>query len=132
RLHAYLTGRIAGRAPGLAALGAVAGAHHERLDGSGYHRGATARELGPAERLLAAADAYHALTEARPHRPARPADAAAEVLGGEVAAGRIDPDAAEAVLAAAGQPRARPPRPTPAGLSEREVEVLGHLARGLS
>jgi HD-GYP domain-containing protein (c-di-GMP phosphodiesterase class II) len=132
RLHPYYTERIVMRVPALAPHGAVAGAHHERLDGSGYPRGSTARDLGPAERLLAAADVYHALTERRPHRPARaPAEAAAS-LGAEVAEGRIDADAAQAVLAAAGQRRERPVAPAPAGLSEREVQVLGHLARGRS
>ena len=38
RLHAYHTERLLSRSPFLAALGSVAGCHHERLDGSGYHR----------------------------------------------------------------------------------------------
>ena len=130
RLHPYYTERIVVRVSALAALGAVAGAHHERLDGSGYPRGSTGRHLGRAERLLAAADVYHALTQRRPHRPARAPAEAAAALGDEVAEGRIDADAAEAVLAAAGQRRERAAPPAPAGLSERELQVLGHLARG--
>jgi len=47
-----------------------------------------------------------------------------------VEAGRLPPEAVHAVLQAAGQPR-RPPR-RPAGLSARECEVLGLLARGLA
>ena len=48
RLHGYYTERILARAPALAPLGATAGLHHERLDGSGYHRGAAAAALpGP-------------------------------------------------------------------------------------
>ena len=80
RLHPYLTERILARCPSLVALGRLAGLHHERLDGSGYFRAASATQLSPAARLLAAADVYHALTEPRPHRPARTPEQAAQVL----------------------------------------------------
>jgi DNA-binding NarL/FixJ family response regulator len=107
----------------------VASAHHERIDGSGYHRGAAGASLTPPARLLAAADAYHAMTEPRPHRRPMPASVAAEALGREADAGRLDTDAVTAVLEAAGQ---RVPRfARPAGLTEREAEVVGLLARGL-
>ena len=132
RLHSYYTERILARAPALAPLGATAGLHHERLDGSGYHRGGAAAALPRAARLLAVADAYQAMTQPRPHRPARSPDEAAAEIGAEVAAGRLDPTAAGAVLHAAGQRGALPRRPWPAGLSEREVEVLRLLCRGLS
>jgi DNA-binding NarL/FixJ family response regulator len=56
--------------------------------------------------------------------------AAADELCREAEAGRLPPEAVHAVLKAAGQPR-RPAR-RPAGLSERECEVLGLLARGLA
>jgi HD-GYP domain-containing protein (c-di-GMP phosphodiesterase class II) len=129
RLHAYYSDRVLARSPFLAALAPVASFHHERLDGSGYHRGTAAAELTPPARLLAAADAYHAMTEPRPHRPARSPGEAAEALGREAAAGRLDRDAVAAVLEAAGQ---RVPRlERPAGLTEREVEVVVLLARGL-
>jgi HD-GYP domain-containing protein (c-di-GMP phosphodiesterase class II) len=129
RLHAYYSERILSRSPFLAALAPVAGHHHERLDGSGYHRGTAAAELTPPARLLAAADAFHAMTEPRPHRqPLSPAQAA-DTLTREARAGRLDPDAVTAVLEAAGQ---RVPRiERPAGLTEREAEVIGLLARGL-
>jgi HD-GYP domain-containing protein (c-di-GMP phosphodiesterase class II) len=131
RLHPYLTERVLARPEGLAALGRLAASHHERLDGSGYHRCASADMLGAAARLLAAADAYHAMTEPRPHRAALTASAAAAALRGEVRAGRIDGDAAQAVLAAAGHaPRRRAERV--AGLTSRELEVLRLLAGGLS
>jgi DNA-binding NarL/FixJ family response regulator len=88
-----------------------------------------ALELGVPARLLAAADAYHAMTEPRPHREALPPARAAATLREEVAAGRLDADAVSAVLEAAGQPAPRLERP--AGLTEREAEVLALLARGL-
>jgi DNA-binding CsgD family transcriptional regulator len=129
RLHAYHSERVLARSPFLAALAPVASFHHERLDGSGYHRGTAAAEIAPPARLLAAADAYHAMTEPRPHRAARSPGQAAEALGREAGAGRLDPDAVAAVLEAAGQ---RVPRiGRPAGLTEREAEVVALLARGL-
>jgi len=129
RLHAYHSERVLARSPFLAGLAPVAGLHHERLDGSGYHRGAAAAALTRPARLLAAADAYHAMTEPRPHRPALPPERAAEALGQQAHAGRLDAEAVTAVLQGAGQ---RVPRiKRPAGLSEREAEVVGLLARGL-
>ena len=70
RLHPYYTERMLARPEALAGLGAIAACHHERLDGSGYHRSLPGSALSPAARILAAADAYHAMTEARPHREA--------------------------------------------------------------
>jgi len=130
RLHSYQTGRVLGRAPFLARLCALASLHHERLDGSGYFRGSTAAQLPPAARVLAAADAYHAMREPRPHRPALGADAAAGQLDADVRAGRLDRDAVDAVLAAAGHRVARRKRYT-GGLTPREIEVLRLLARGV-
>ena len=133
RLHAYQTERALARSAGLAALGTIAAAHHERLDGSGYHRGAQAAQLGLPARLLAAADSYQAMTEARPHRPALPPAQAAAELQAQVQAGLLDGDCAAAVLAAAGQAvPAQGRRRTPGDLSPREVEVLCLLARGQS
>jgi HD-GYP domain-containing protein (c-di-GMP phosphodiesterase class II) len=129
RLHAYHTERALSRSAFLSALAPVAGAHHERLDGSGYHRGVAGAELALPARLLAAADACHALTEPRPHRDALAPERAAEMLASEANAGRLDPDAVAAVVEAAGQ---RVPRlERPAGLTDREAEVVGLLARGL-
>jgi HD-GYP domain-containing protein (c-di-GMP phosphodiesterase class II) len=129
RLHPYHTERVLSRSPFLSALAPVAGAHHERLDGSGYHRGAAGADLALPARLLAAADAFHAMTEPRPYREPLAPDAAAETLADEAGAGRLDPNAVAAVVEAAGQRAPRLERP--AGLTEREVEVVGLLARGL-
>lgn len=132
RMHPYYTERILARPAALARLGALASLHHERLDGSGYHRGLPAAMLPPAARILAAADVYQALTEPRPHRPAFNAEAAADEIKREVRAGRLDGEAVNCVLAAAGH-RVRSARPEQVGgLSEREIEVLRLLARGQS
>jgi HD-GYP domain-containing protein (c-di-GMP phosphodiesterase class II) len=129
RLHAYHSERVLCRSPFLAALLPVATFHHERLDGSGYHRGATAAALTPAARLLAAADVYHAMTEPRPHRGALTPERAAELLSQEAHAGRLDADSVAAVLEAAGHRSPHVARP--AGLTQREAEVVALLARGL-
>src|SRR5438552_19001283 len=81
----------------------LAARHHERLDGSGYPRGLTAPSLTPSDRLLAAADVYHAMTEPRPYRPPMGAAEASAQLQAEVRYGRLDGEAVNAVLAAAGQ-----------------------------
>jgi HD-GYP domain-containing protein (c-di-GMP phosphodiesterase class II) len=129
RLHPYQTERVISRSPFLSALAPVAGAHHERLDGSGYHRGSSAAELGLPARLLAAADAFHARCQPRPHRAPVAPSRAADDLGSEASAGRLDPDAVTAVVEAAGEHAPRLERP--AGLTEREAEVLAMVARGL-
>jgi HD-GYP domain-containing protein (c-di-GMP phosphodiesterase class II) len=131
RLHAYLTDRMLAASPHLATLGATAAQHHERLDGSGYPRGLRAESLGQPGRLLAAADAYHAKLEPRPHRNAYRTDEAAGWLRDEARAGRLDPEAVDGVLRAAGHP-VRRRRAYPSGLTGREVEVLRLLARGLT
>jgi HD-GYP domain-containing protein (c-di-GMP phosphodiesterase class II) len=129
RLHPYQTERVLDHSPALSTVTRVAGGHHERLDGSGYHRGATAVTLSLPARLLAAADAYHAMTQPRPHRAAFLPAQAAELLVEQGRSGLFDAEAATAVLYAAGQHTPRIERP--AGLTEREAEVVGLLARGL-
>jgi HD-GYP domain-containing protein (c-di-GMP phosphodiesterase class II) len=131
RLHPYLTGRMLAFSPALAGLREVAIQHSERLDGSGYPRGLAGNAMTPAGKLLAAADAYHAMKEPRPFRPALSADAAADELRAGVRGGLFAADAAEAVLQAAGHPVKRR-RQLPAGLTARELEVLRLLVRGLS
>ena len=131
RLYPYLTGRVLSRVRGLEAETAIAEAHRERIDGSGYPRGLRGAALPMTQRVLAAADSYHTSLELRPHREALDAAAAARKLRGEVTAGRLDGAAVEAVLAAAGHRDPHSRRTTaPAGLTPREVEVLGLIARG--
>ena len=124
RLHPYFTERAFAHSPALAPVGALAGAHHERLDGSGYHRKTLAPGLETAARILAAADCYQAMREPRPHRPALDAETAEAQLLREAEEERLCPEAVDAVLAAAGHRVARRPRELPAGLTERELEVL--------
>ncbi len=131
RLYPYLTGRVLNRVRGLERVTAVAEAHRERLDGSGYPRGLKGSALPIAQRILAAADSYQGSLEHRPHRPALVGEAAATRLRGEADAGRLDPTAVDAVLWVAGH---RSGRRTsgPSGLTAREVEVLGLLSQGFA
>jgi HD-GYP domain-containing protein (c-di-GMP phosphodiesterase class II)/DNA-binding CsgD family transcriptional regulator len=132
RLHPYQSERILASSAELARLGPLVGRHHERLDGTGYHRGSGADDLSAPARVLAAADRYRTLIEDRPHRPALAPEQAGQRLLDESSRGALDADAVHAVLAAAGHTVPAPRRSRPDGLSDREVEVLGLLARGCS
>jgi HD-GYP domain-containing protein (c-di-GMP phosphodiesterase class II) len=132
RLHPHFTERAFAQSRELAPIGLLAGSHHERLDGSGYHRGTRAAGLDRPARILAAADCYGAMREARAHRPALAAPAAEAELLQEAVAGRLDPEAVDAVLAVAGHRVPRRPRELPSGLTRRELEVLLVLVRGKS
>jgi HD-GYP domain-containing protein (c-di-GMP phosphodiesterase class II)/DNA-binding CsgD family transcriptional regulator len=129
RLHAYYTERILERCRPLASIVEPASSHHERVDGSGYHRSLPAEALSREDRILAAADVLAALTADRPHRRAYGDDDAARTLEAD---SKLDADAVACVLAAAGRRAAPPPPRWPADLTNREVEVLRLIARGRS
>lgn len=133
RLHAYHSQRVLTVAEPLRKFGELAGMHHERLDGSGYHGGLPAAALPLSARILAVAEAYQSMVEERPWRPAKTRDEAARQLTEEVRAGRLDRRASEAVLDVAGHRTSRRQgRSWPAGLTDREVDVLRMVARALS
>lgn len=132
RSHVSVSETVVARSSLLAVYANAVGAHHERLDGSGYPRQTTGKSSSRVALTLAAADVFHALSEDRPHRPKRSLDEAASVVREEVRAGRLDGSAADAVCSVAGARPARLKGELPLGLSEREVEVLALLARGLS
>jgi response regulator RpfG family c-di-GMP phosphodiesterase/DNA-binding CsgD family transcriptional regulator len=132
RMHSYWTERVLSQSPLLREAAQLASAAHERLDGTGYHRAMPSPMLGKAARILAAADAYHAMREPRPYRPARTAGEAIELLRADISAGRLDRDAVHAVLDAAGLDAPRSRATWPCGLTDREVTVLRLVARGQS
>ncbi len=129
RMHPYYADRMLARPAPLARVGAIASLTHERGDGSGYPRGLTATAIPATARLLAAACGFQAMTEPRAHRPALAPTQAVSELRADVRAGRLDAEAVDAVLAAAGQARGKR-RSGPAGLTPREIEVLILIARG--
>ena len=92
RQHPLLAEQILGRVSTFVELAAVASAHHERLDGSGYPRGLAGDALSVPVRVLAVADVYEALTADRPYRPAYTPRDALELMRTDVPQ-RLDPDA---------------------------------------
>jgi DNA-binding CsgD family transcriptional regulator len=131
RLHVYYVERIFNRPEPLQKIGLLAATHHERVDGSGYHRGVGGTMLSMPARLLAAADAYFAMTQPRPYRGAMTESDAARELRRDADGGRLDHTATDAVLMASGHPGSPSRAGGPAGLTARESDVLGLLAQGL-
>ena len=88
-LHPKLSEDVLSRVEQLAQIASIAGAHHEKLDGSGYWRGAVAADLPPAARILAVADIDGALTASRPHRAPLCREAASAILAGQGKQGKL-------------------------------------------
>lgn len=132
RLHPYYSERILARSPALASLAPLAGMHHERLDGSGYHRGASGNDIPLGARVLAVVDTWDTRTHDRPHRSAEAPDAVARGLQRDATHGRLDPAIVDAACSVTGQPVPQRRRSWPAGLTDREVQVLQLAARGYS
>jgi HD-GYP domain-containing protein (c-di-GMP phosphodiesterase class II)/DNA-binding CsgD family transcriptional regulator len=147
-LHPTWGAELAGRIPGLQAVAAIIGLHHERADGSGYPYGLAGDRIPLASSIVAACDAYGAMTEHRPYREALSASQTLAELGS--ASGRqFHPDVVSALsLEVATRPltpfndpppSARSPRTAgsrggdadaPGSLSPRERDVLTLLASG--
>jgi HD-GYP domain-containing protein (c-di-GMP phosphodiesterase class II) len=76
REHAAFTETILGRIGAFAELATIAGAHHERLDGTGYPRGLQGDAISLETRIITTADIFDAITAERPYRGAIPLDQA--------------------------------------------------------
>jgi HD-GYP domain-containing protein (c-di-GMP phosphodiesterase class II)/DNA-binding CsgD family transcriptional regulator len=135
-LHPMLTEQMLRRSPALAALNPVACAHHEKCDGSGYHKRSHADGDALEACVLAATEVYVGLTAERADRPAFSADDAAAELRRLMSSGAVEPRAGRAVLVAAGHGEPRGPvgkrADNPGGLTRREVDVLRLAAKGLT
>lgn len=129
RLHTYYVERMFTHPEPLHRIGVLAASHHERMDGSGYHRGIGGALISLPARLLAAADVAAALGADRPHRPALRPDHVAAGLRQQARTGHLDPMAVDAILTAMGRPSAGS---RAAGPAAREAEILGLLALGHS
>jgi HD-GYP domain-containing protein (c-di-GMP phosphodiesterase class II) len=86
-------------------VGAIVRGSHERWDGGGYPDGLTGAEIPLEARIIAACDAYNAMTTTRPYRKAMDAAAAAAELQ-RCSGSQFDPAVVEALLAVAGTPAA--------------------------
>jgi len=132
-LHPMLTEQMLRRSPALAVLNGVASAHHEKCDGSGYHKRIRTDRADGGACILAAVEIYVGLTAERADRAAFSAQQAATELRRLVSQGVLDGRATEAVLEAAGHDKVAGGRgKNPGGLSTREIEVLQLAARGLT
>src|SRR6266545_4784121 len=133
RLHPYHAERIFARVPALDSVVPLVASHHERIDGRGYYRGLTGEQIPVGARVIAVADMFDELTHVTPDH---------EALEPELAMARLQDEAGrglwpEAVRALAQELGASPPAKKrsaaqPAGLTEREIEILRMLARGKS
>ncbi len=135
-LHTMLTEQMLRRSPSLAVLNPLACAHHEKADGSGYHKRLRTDTADGGAGLLAASDIFVAMTTERADRSALSGEDAAAELRRLALAGVLERAATDAVLKAAGHGEAasaasRRPQ-NPGGLSKREVEVLCLAAKGLT
>jgi len=102
KLHAEFTETILGRIDAFRELAAIAGAHHERLDGSGYPRGLAAEEIRIETRIITTADIFDAITAARPYRGAIPIPQALEMMRKTVGSA-LDPECFDALVRAVEQ-----------------------------
>jgi HD-GYP domain-containing protein (c-di-GMP phosphodiesterase class II) len=109
-LHTMLTEQLLRRSPALAALNPVAAAHHEKADGSGYHKGSRIDVMDRGAGLLGAVDIYVGLTTERADRPAFSEGQAGTELRRLASDGALDARAVDAVLAAAGHGGPTQPR----------------------
>jgi HD-GYP domain-containing protein (c-di-GMP phosphodiesterase class II) len=97
RLHTEIGAAALRDTPKLAFLAPIVRAHHERMDGQGYPDGLRGEEIPLESRVLAVADAFHAMTSARWYRRAMMPNDALAILA-ENAGPHFDPDVVEATL----------------------------------
>ena len=74
----------------------MAANHHEKLDGSGYHRGVTGEHLSQPDRILAVADIFDALSQDRPYREAMPMEKVLRIIERE-SGEKLSPESVEAL-----------------------------------
>ena len=136
RLHPYHSERILSKIPALEPIVPLVAAHHEEMDGRGYYRGLRGSQIPPGAQIIAVADRFDELTHDAPDSPGRQLDQAVNVIRQEVG-GRLSPDAFRALTDdLSGVDRSHRQRTRqqewPARLTDREVEVLRLIAKGLN
>ncbi len=135
RLHPYHSERILSKVPALEPIIPLVAAHHEGIDGRGYYRGLRGSQIPLGARIIAAADRFDELTYDAPDHPAMELERALDLMNHDVGNG-LWPEAFQALVEELGgvtrpPTKARHPQ-WPAGLTDREVEVLRLIAKGLN
>jgi HD-GYP domain-containing protein (c-di-GMP phosphodiesterase class II) len=133
RLHPYYTERILSRVPALAEVAAIAGKHHERMNGTGYYRGLSGSELPVSTCIVALADEFQERLQASPDQSEQGAKDVFRAM--QLEAGMLfSPECYQALAQELGAAAQKPPhrREWPAGLTDREIEVIRLLATGAS
>ena len=103
--HPALTQQILGRIPAFREMSIIAGAHHEKLDGTGYPNRLTASALSPEARIIAVADVYAALSEERPYRESLDLSQIAAIMTKDIP-NKLDPDCYAALISALSRTKA--------------------------
>lgn len=96
KTHPHFTFEILERVPVFSEFAFDAAAHHERIDGKGYHRGLGGRALSRHARILATADIFDALSAARPYRGPLPIEQVLSMIR-EGSGTQLCPDCVEAL-----------------------------------
>ena len=136
RLHPYHSERVLSKIPALEPIIPLVAAHHEEMDGRGYYRGLQGSQIPLGARIIAVADRFDELTHDAPDSPGRELDQAVDVMRQEVGT-RLSPDVFQALTDdLSGVDRSHRQRTRqqewPARLTDREVEVLRLIAKGLN
>ena len=95
--HPRYSFEILNQVNGFDRISEIAGAHHERLNGNGYWRGLSDKEIDLDMRILAVADVYDALSAERPYRKSLPLEQVLDILEQETQRG-LDPACVEAMI----------------------------------
>ncbi|RPJ36969.1 MAG: HD domain-containing protein, partial [Chloroflexi bacterium] len=133
RLHPYYTERILSRVPALTPVAAIAGRHHERMNGTGYYRGLSGNELPLGACILALAAAFQERMQPPPGQPGPDPIAILNAMQPE-AGPLFSPDCFTALAQELGVTASKPARRRawPAVLTWLEVEILWLVATGAS
>ena len=132
--HTILGERILSAAPALRPVAVLVRSSHERWDGKGYPDGLAGNDISLGARVIAACDAYEAMTSNRIYRPRLSHEEACRELR-EQAGKQFDPEVVELlldVLRTRGDRKVPQPQPAPPGASDQTVdEVAGYLEQAL-
>ena len=115
RDHSAAGARILNQVPSLQRCSLVVRAHHERFDGGGYPDGLVGTSIPFEARVVAVADAFHAMISERPYRKPIPPRQALKILE-EGRGSQWDPGVVDAML----------------GMFSRRTTIVPHAASQLS